>query len=56
MGIQDMVSLIATNGMAVVIVAYFLYKDYKFNGQLISIMSETRETLASIKEIMKKEV
>ena len=43
---QEFINLIITNGIAVVIVAYFLYKDYKFNGQIIELMQEIREVLA----------
>ena len=45
---QEFINLIITNGIAVVIVAYFLYKDYKFNVQLIELMQEIREVLAVI--------
>ena len=43
---QEFINLIITNGIAVVIVAYFLFKDYRFNGQLIELMQEIREVLA----------
>ena len=46
---ETLVNLIVTNGMAVVIVAYFLYKDYKFNGQIIEVLGELRELMAVIK-------
>ena len=45
---QEFINLIITNGIAVVIVAYFLFKDYRFNGQLIELMQEVREVLAVI--------
>lgn len=45
---QEFINLIITNSIAVVIVAYFLFKDYKFNGQLIELMQEIREVLAVI--------
>ena len=43
---QEFINLIITNGIAVVIMAYFLFKDYKFNGQIIELMQEIREVLA----------
>ena len=43
---QEFINLIITNGIAVVIVAYFLFKDYRFNGQIIELMQEIREVLA----------
>lgn len=52
---EQIVNLIVTNGMAVVIVAYFLFKDYKFNASITSILSEIKEVLAVIKEQHKKD-
>lgn len=45
----DLVQLIATNGIAVVIIAYFLFKDYKFNEQIISVLGEVKEVLTELK-------
>ena len=45
---NELINMIVTNGVAVVIVAYFLYKDYKFNGQLVVLMQEIREVLSII--------
>jgi len=46
---EQLVNLITTSGMAVVIVAYFLYKDYKFNDTIINVLTEVKEVLAVIK-------
>lgn len=46
---ENMVNLIMNNGMAVVIVAYFLFKDYKFNNQIVSLMGEIKEVLVSLR-------
>ena len=45
---NEIINMIVTNGVAVVIVAYFLYKDFKFNGQLVELMQEIREVLSLI--------
>lgn len=45
---NELINMIVTNGVAVVIVAYFLYKDYKFNGQLVNLMQEIKEVLSLI--------
>lgn len=50
---EQLINLVVTNGTAVCIVAYFLYKDYRFNGQLIELMGEIREVLAVVKEHVK---
>lgn len=47
---EEMVNLIVSNGMSVVIIAYFLFKDYKFNEQIIEVLQSIKETLAVIKE------
>ena len=52
MTFQDIVSVIGTNGIAVIIIAYFLYKDYKFNSQLITLMDETNKMLSRISTII----
>ena len=49
---KDIIDIIVSNGLAVVIVGYFLYKDYIFNGQLITFMQETNVVLATLKDII----
>jgi len=46
---EELVNLIVSNGMSVVIIAYFLYKDYKFNDQILSVLGEVKEVLSSLK-------
>lgn len=46
---ENVVNLIMNNGMAVVIVAYFLFKDYKFNNQIVLLMGEIKEVLVSLR-------
>ena len=46
---EELVNLMVSNGMSVVIIAYFLYKDYKFNDQIVNILGEVREVLSSLK-------
>lgn len=45
---NDMVQLIMNNGMGVVLMAYFLYKDWKFNETITSTLSEINKTLAQL--------
>ena len=51
----DIVNLLVNNGVAVVIVAYFLYKDNKFNNELVKSLTELvgaiKEMRDDIKEI-----
>lgn len=46
---EEMVNLIVSNGMSVVIIAYFLYKDYKFNQSILDVLGEMREVLSALK-------
>lgn len=45
MEINDLVNLITNSGMSIVIIGYFLYRDWKYNEQLITLMSELKQTL-----------
>lgn len=47
---EEIVNLIVTYGMSVVIIAYFLFKDYKFNASITSILSEIKEILAILRD------
>lgn len=47
---EEIVSLIVSNGMSVVIIAYFLFKDYKFNASITEILAEIKEVLAVMKD------
>lgn len=49
---EEIVNLIVSNSMSVVIIAYFLYKDYKFNQTIINVMDEVKEVLTSLKTLL----
>ena len=51
---NDVINMIVNNGVAVVIVAYFLYKDNKFNDKLVSTLTEIVTTLKDMREDMKE--
>lgn len=46
---ENVVNLIMNNGMAVVIVGYFLYKDHKFNAQIIDLMGQIKGVLSELR-------
>lgn len=46
---EELVNLIVSNSMSVVIIAYFLYKDYRFNENVLNVLTEVREVLACLK-------
>ena len=49
----ELVNMIVNNGIAVVVVAYFLYTNFKFNDKLTSTLTEITLTLKDIQEDLK---
>ena len=45
---NDIVQLITTNGMGVVLLAYFIYKDYKFNQNILTVLDKMNIILAKL--------
>ena len=50
---ENIVNLIVNNGVAIVVVGYFLFTNYKFNEKLISTLTEITVTLKDIKDDLK---
>lgn len=50
MNINDIVNVIVNNGVAVFIVGYFVYRDYKFNETLVKTLTEITVTLKDMKD------
>lgn len=46
---KQIIDLIINNGMAVVLMAYFIFKDWKFNDNVLNVLQEMREVLAQLK-------
>lgn len=51
---NDIVNLLVNNGVAVVIVAYFLYKDNKFNNELVKSLTELVGTIKEMRNDIKE--
>lgn len=47
---NDVVNLIVNNGIAVVVVAYFLIRDWKYNADMIVILNEIKTMVEFIKK------
>lgn len=45
---ENIVQLIVNNGMGVVLLAYFIYKDYKFNENILSVLDKINVILARL--------
>lgn len=52
---EEIVTLIMNNGLSVVLVGYFIFKDYKFNQQITDILGEIKEVLACLQTFHARE-
>lgn len=52
---QDIVQLIVNNGMGVVLLAYFIYKDSKWNSSITNVLGEIKEVLVELRTFHAKE-
>lgn len=50
---EDIINMIMNNGMGAVLLAYFIYKDNKFNGHITTLLSEVKEVLVELRSWMK---
>lgn len=50
MELNDIATLIMNNGLSVVLVGYFIWKDYKFNDSITKLLGEIKEVLAVLKD------
>ena len=47
---EQMVQLLVNNGTAVVVIAYFMYRDYKFMGTLQNTLTTLVNTIDVLKD------
>lgn len=47
---NDIVNLIINSSTSVVIIAYFIFRDYKWNNQLISTLTKIETTLENMND------
>lgn len=47
---SDIINILVNNGVAVCIVAYFIYKDNKFNDVLVKTLTEIVVTLKDLQQ------
>lgn len=55
MEMQNIVEFINNTGFAIVLMAYFLVKDWKFNQSMLDIMTEVKEVLVELRTWHAKE-
>ena len=49
--IEQIVNLAMNSGMSIMITIYFLYRDWKYQGQLISLMSNISSVLGNLTNV-----
>lgn len=54
MGINEVVSLIVNNGVAVGLLAYFVYRDNKFMNSLNITLKSLQTSVESVKDMLEK--
>lgn len=47
---NEFVNLVVNNGVAVGVVIYFLWRDYRYNEQMILILNDIKSIVTLIKE------
>ena len=48
---NDIVNLIINSSTSVVIIAYFIFRDYKWNAKLLETLTKIEATLDDMKEV-----
>lgn len=51
MELQELVNLFINNGMAVCVVAYFLYRDNKYNEEMIILLNNIKAIVENIHNV-----
>lgn len=52
MEMKDLVNMIQNTGVTVVIIGYFIFRDYKFMGTLKDTLTTLVNTVSTLKEVV----
>lgn len=52
---EEITNLIMNSSVTIVVLAYFIYRDYKFNDKLNNSLTVLNETVSLIKDLLLKE-
>lgn len=50
---NDIINLMVNNGIAVVVVGYFMYRDTKYQSELVKTMTQIQDSLNAITNTLK---
>lgn len=56
MEINEMVNMILNSSVSVMVIAYFMYRDYKFMGNLQTTLTSLVETVGMLKDLMSNDL
>lgn len=48
---EEIITLIMNNGIGAVLLAYFIYKDSKWNASITSVLGEIKEVLVELRAV-----
>lgn len=51
---DEIVNLILNSSVTIVVIAYFIFRDWKFNEKLTSALTSLNETVTMLKELIMK--
>ncbi len=52
MEMKELVNMIQNTGVTIVIIGYFIYRDYKFMGTLKDTLTTLVNTVSTLKEVV----
>lgn len=52
MELQDFVNLLVNNGTAIIVLAYFLYRDWKFTQRLDTTLATLQKSVDNVEEAL----
>ncbi|MCQ2740254.1 MAG: hypothetical protein MJ237_08540 [bacterium] len=55
MEVQEIVNLIMNSGVTIVVLAYFMVRDWKFSDNLKNTLSKLSDQMELIKDLLRKE-
>lgn len=52
MELENVVNLAMNSGMSILITCYFLYRDWKYQAQLVELLGNVSNTLGRLSEVV----
>lgn len=54
MELKDLIQTIVNNGTAIAVTAYFLFRDYKFQQQLVTLLTTIENLVEEVKNDLER--